>query len=58
MPLDTPKIRDKVSYKVDNKSGKFICLECEELMVVAKVVDERLVCEDCAKKLKEKKQPD
>lgn len=55
MTLSAKKTESYVSYKVDDKTGKLICLECKELMVVAKVVDGRLVCKDCAVKLKEKK---
>lgn len=55
MTLSAKKTEGYVSYKVDEKSGKLICLECKKPMDATKVVDGRLVCRGCAKKLKEGK---
>ena len=56
MSLSVRQTGDNISYKVDKKTGKLICLECGKPTTASKVVDGRVVCVSCAKKLKEKKE--
>jgi len=51
MALDAKKPQGNVLCKVDKETGGYMCVECGQCMTAYQVVNGRLVCLSCAKKL-------